>query len=26
MLVAAGFVFGAWRLVREQAKLPDHPP
>ncbi len=26
MLVAAGFAFGAWRLVREQAKLPDRHP
>ncbi len=26
MAVAAGFAYGAWRLVREQAKLPDRHP
>lgn len=26
VLVASGFLFGAWRVVREQAKLPTAPP
>ena len=26
LLVAAGMTFGAWRLIREQAKLPASPP